>query len=279
MSFGALELRPRGEVLEPASRQPAARLVIGALGDTREALPETLSQVEQLVQALRRGGATAVVVLGGLDTTFEGTRAVLQRISGVLPVVALPGDRESRSGWQAAMDALGARGADLTRGRGLVVPGGSMVGVPGYFLPHHLFAREQGCSYDARDLDRLAALARRLPPPRLLLSHGPPRGQAPHSVDRAFGGINLGDPRLRALMESAQIRFGLFAHLHESAGHATTLDDRPVPEMVWSDSLLLNVGSADSVPHETLDGSWSGPTAALLELDGGRGRYRMIHLP
>jgi hypothetical protein len=66
--------------------------------------------------------------------------------------------------------------------------------------------------------------------------------------------------------------------VHESAGRATTLDERPVGEGEWSDSLLLNVGSADSVPHEDLAGRWSRGSAALVELEGERARYRMVSL-
>jgi hypothetical protein len=202
---------------------------------------------------------------------------VLERFKG-LPLLGLPGDRESRSGFQAAMDALEKDAVDLTRVRGIQFPGASVVGVPGYFLYHQLLAREQGCSYDEHDIVALTRLARGLPLPRLLLSHGPPRGRGAASVDRAFGDVNIGDPLLRRLMEQAEVRFGLFAHVHESAGHATTLDERPVREMTWSDSLLLNVGSADAVAHEDLAGRWSRGTAALVELRSGKARYRMIHL-
>ncbi len=276
LRWGSVQLVPRGELLEPAAgAKPAARVILGVLGDTKEALPATLEQIERLAALFKRRGAAGIVVLGGLDTSFEGIRAVLERLRG-LPVVGLPGDRESRSGWQAAVEALGERGADLTRARAVVVPGASLLGVPGYFLPHHLMAREQGCSYSREDLRALAHLGRSLPEPRLLVSHGPPRGSGPAAVDRAFGGVNIGDPLLTTLLEEAKLRFGVFAHVHEAAGHATTLDGRPVAEAQWSESLLLNVGSADSVPHEDLGGRWSRGTAALLELEPGRARYHWL---
>jgi hypothetical protein len=97
-------------------------------------------------------------------------------------------------------------------------------------------------------------------------------------VDRAFGAVNIGDSRLLRLMREGGIKFGIFSHVHESAGHATTVEGKPVPENTWSETLLLNVGSADSVPHEDLDGHWSRGTAALFELLDGRARYRLIDL-
>lgn len=278
--LGAQRLLPRGELLHAAAAPAAARrgrLVIGAVGDTKEALPETLDRLGRVVTRMRAAGASLLVVLGGLDTSFEGQRAVLRALSG-LPVVGLPGDRESRSGWQAALESLGDGGLDLTRVRGLALPGASLLGVPGYFLSHHLHAKEQGCGYDRRDLERLARRIRALPQPRVLLSHGPPRGAGETAIDRAFGGVNIGDPELAELCRRASIRFGLFAHVHESAGRATTVDGRVVREGEWSDSLLLNVGAADSVPHEDLAGRWSRGTAALLELEGTQARFRMLEL-
>jgi Icc-related predicted phosphoesterase len=252
-------------------------LVIGALADTKEALPATLAQLDRLTEQFRRHGVQAIVVLGGIDRTYEGIRAVLDRLQRVATVLALPGDRESRSGFQAAARAFPNRVVDLVRVRAVVLPGLSIIGVPGYHLPHHLMAKEQGCSYDAPEIDDIADRSRALPGPRLLLAHGPPRGSGRLAVDRAFGQVNIGDPLLRRLLARGRVTLGLFGHVHESAGRATTLEGSPVKPLTWSRSLLLNVGSADSVPHQDLKGRWWRATAAVVEVRGGRARYRMIH--
>jgi hypothetical protein len=276
-------LSPRGALLEAApGATPIARLTLGILGDSKEALAGTLANLDALVARLRAAKTDAVVVLGGIDATFEGTRAVLLRLRGAAPVLALPGDRESRSGFQAAVEALGADGVDLVKARALHAPGVTLLGVPGYHLPHQLLAKAQGCGYDERDIAALVELARGRSAARLLLSHGPPRGSGEAAIDRAFGDVNIGDPLLTRLMREADIRFGAFAHVHEATGRATTRDGQPVSEGQWSSSLLLNVGAVDSVPHEDLAGRWSRGDAALLELeprDGGRARYRLIQLP
>lgn len=291
--FG-VKLQPRGAVLESQPRcgpdgpnkrcetRSAHRLVLGVLGDTKEALPATVDRIDRLAHYFGRAGVSAVVVLGGIETTFEGTRELLGRLKHAAPVLALPGDRESRSGFSAAAEAHKGRVLDLVRLRALSTPWFSLLAVPGYHLPHHLLAREQGCSYDEEQIRALAGLAPSLRAPIVLLAHGPPRGEGVQAVDRAFGQVNIGDPLLRKLIRQAKIAFGLFAHVHESAGHATTLEGHPVPQMTWSRSLLLNVGSADTVAHENLDGSWSTGTAAIFELDEHEGapaaRYRMLDL-
>ena len=290
LQWGGTLLVPHGPLLKPApgpspklkvhhsrSTSRFSRLTLGILADTKEALPATLKQLEEAVRQFRRAKVSAVVVLGGIDSTYEGIRTVLTHLQGAEPILALPGDRESRSGFQAAVGALGPMAVDLSQVRGMVVPGTSFIAVPGYYRHHHLFAREQGCSYDADDIRLLIPMARQLPAPRILLSHGPPKGSGVQATDRAFGGVNIGDPLLRRLMQDAEIRFGFFAHVQEAAGHATTLAGRPVGEMEWSDSLLLNVGAADSVPHENLAGAWSKGTAAVVELRREKARYRMVH--
>lgn len=279
ITIGGVKLTVQGPVLRAAGgRQAARRLVLGVLGDTREATAANLTRLGLLGQHFKRRGAVAIVVLGGIDASYEGVRAVLAKLQGSLPVLALPGDRASRSGFSGAVDNLGSGVVDFTRVRAVQLPGASLVGLPGYFRAAHLMAGEQGCSYDAGDLARLARLASRLPRPRVLLSHGPPRGQGTAALDRAFGDINIGDPALPALVRRGGFGLVLCAHVHESGGRATTVDGRPVGPGVWASSLMLNVGAADSTPHEDLQGAWSRGSAALVELSGQQVRYRMIDL-
>ena len=278
ITLAGVKLSPVGPLLRYAGdKHQPSRLVLGVLGDTREALPATLAKLTLLVREFRRGGAAAVVLLGGVDETYEGIRAVLASLQQEgLPVLALPGDRESRSGFSGAVENLGAGVVDLIRVRAVVHPGGSLVGVPGYFRAHHLLAGEQGCSYDAVDMERLGTLTAQLPAPRVLLSHGPVRGTGARDVDRAFGDVNVGDPLLTRLVRRGKVNVVLSAHVHESAGRARTLGGVPVAEGAWATSLLLNVGAADTTPHEDLRGAWSSGTAALVELEGSRARFRMI---
>jgi len=276
ITLAGVQLFARGAVLRPRQKPSPGRLKLGVLGDTRQALPATLARLRHLAKQMKRLGAQAIIVLGGIDSTFEGIRDVLAQLSPKLPVLALPGDRESRSGFSGAAVNVGQQVVDLILVKALVLPGASLVGVPGYHLPHHLMAAEQGCSYDWADLQALVSLARELPGPRVLLAHGPPRGAGPHAVDRAFGDINIGDPLLGRLLQQGQFAFGLFSHVHESAGRATTLKGEPVAENQWSTSLLLNVGAVDTVPNQDLQGRWSRGTAALVEVEDRRARYRMI---
>jgi hypothetical protein len=280
------KLKAQGDVLRAApalmARAKETRITLGVLADTKEALPATLARLDQITAHFKRRGVQAIVLLGGVAKTYEGVRAVLKRLQRVAPVLALPGDRASREGFSAAAEAFPGRVVDLVKVRAVVLPGLTLIGVPGYHLQHHLLAKEQGCGYSSADLDTLSKLVGTLPGPRILLAHGPPRGAGPLAVDRAFGQVNIGDPLLKRLMaggpvgQRAALSLGVFGHVHEAAGHATTIEGAVVRPTTWSDSLLLNVGSADSVPHQDLRGRWSRGSAAIIEVLNGRARYRLV---
>ena len=91
---------------------------------------------------------------------------------------------------------------------------------------------------------------------------------------QVLGASNVGDAGLAQLMLDANIDFGAFGHVHEAAGAAVTTSGERVAMDTWSATLRVQVGAADGVPHEQQgDGgpSWTGPTAALIELRTGRG--------
>ena len=279
ISLAGIRLIPDGSRLVPAPGQSvgAPRLVLGVLADIHQADEDNLKQLGRIRALLEQAGAHAIVVLGGMDATYEGTRAALASLKGKLPLLALPGDRASRSGFSGAVENLGQGVVDLTLARAVVHPAATLISVPGYHLVHNLRAAEQGCSYDAEDLREVAALARQQGAPRVLLAHGPPRGKGPGAIDRAFGGINAGDPRLTRLLEQGDFAFGLFAHLHESGGRAARADTgEAIPLGTWASSMLVNVGSADATPHEDLAGFWSRGIALLVTFHQGRATYRVI---
>lgn len=279
ITLGGVRLVPDGPVLRPAPDQPRSagqHLVLGVLGALHRADAKNLARLRAVRDHLVGQGAQGIVVLGGLDPEYQGIRALLGALHGLVPLLALPGELESRSGFSGALENLGAGVVDFTLVRAVLHPAATLVGVPGYHLVHHLTARQQGCSYDGLDLAELAALARDLPRPRVLLAHGPPRMSGPHALDRAFGGINAGDPLLTRLLQDGGFSHGFFSHLHESAGRSLTSGAGPLAAGIGA--LLLNVGSADATPHQHLDGTTSRGTAALVTLSMGWATHRIIDL-
>ncbi len=234
------------------------RLTLGALADTHDAAPATLAAVRRFAGEFRRAPVDAVVLLGDLAASGEGVAAIVRAADAGAPLLVLPGEREPEGRFHDALDDARKSGldvVDLQRERVLDGDGVDLVALPGY--PFWSYLAQEGCRYRADDLPPLAALAAALDGPSLLLAHTPPRG----ARDRGFGDAPLGDPALARLLGDGKLRFALFAHVDEAAG-------ADAPEDAPADRLLLNVGSADAVGNP--------PRAAIVQLEDGRARYRVI---
>src|SRR5262249_668661 len=119
--------------------------------------------------------------------------------------------------------------------------------------------------------------------PLVLVAHTPPRGQGSQALDWALGGANVGDPAMAMLLDALTPTVALFAHVDEAGGRAVD-GNKPEPQPVRpeapAEKLQLNVGAADSVPHDLVSGL-SGLVvghgqAALVQLASGKVSFRML---
>ncbi|MCB9557296.1 MAG: hypothetical protein H6707_14405 [Deltaproteobacteria bacterium] len=260
-----------------AGRQP---LRLGALADMRDASPSTLATLRQIYRRFVDQSVDGIVVLGGFPESYEDLLRVLGVLDGKIPLLLLPGSRVSREGFAAAVTQLRGPAINLAHTPLLRLSQLTIAAVPGYHLRRHLLAADSGCHYRPAELRSLIAQLVATPSalPRLLLAHGPPRGVGPLAVDRGFGNENIGDPALVELLERGGVHFGLFAHISESAGHATSAAQVPLAADEPSASLWLNVGSASGQGAEGLDGRWLPPMAALLSIAGREASYSLLKL-
>lgn len=165
---------------------------------------------------------------------------------------------------------------DMTLVRRVRVGQVTLISLPGYHNAFYLEAKERGCAYVEADLDDVAGLvdAERV---NVLLSPSPPAGSSHFSVDRGRGDVNIGDPALRKMFEQTKLRFGVFGHVYESGGHATSGDNALRAQSgVWHDSLLLQAGAAESVPLSLVDGGRAIGMSHIVEISGPRARFRTI---
>ena len=110
--------------------------------------------------------------------------------------------------------------------------------------------------------------------PVVLISHGPPQTKGKKAIDRMFEGKNVGDPMLTDLIKKKKIPFGLFGHILEAGGTAVGRDlTRAVKANSWSTSFYLNAGSISGDPWGMNDGSTSYGMAAIVTIDGKRGKF------
>lgn len=276
-------LRPEGYTLAAAPEASGwvrKRLVLGVLADPREALLGTLQNIDALTDRFNRHKVHAIIVLGGIASTANDQQRILSRLlrATEVPVLVLPGDLAARDELRKTLDALGHRIVDLSEARILRHPAATLISLPGHHLARQLRAGKEGCAYQGPDLRDLEMKGKDGAPPRLLLAYGPPRGKGPDAIDRSLTGVNCGSVALRELMDRAQISFGLFAHVNEAGGAATTRAGSRLGEQTWSTSMLLNVGSVQAVPQRGLDGQWRHGMGVVVELRDGRARFRSIDL-
>lgn len=263
--------------------EPGRAIRIGLVADPIEALPATLGNLERFAQVFQKDRVSAVVALGGLGSTEEEIAKVLLALKGAgAPVFALPGDRAPEPAFHAGVARARKAGLDVTdlaKARAVAGDGLAILSLPGYRFTHYLAAGEAGCRYDAADVRALAALdgwlASRPERPILFVAHAPPRGNGPDALDWALGGANVGDPDLAKVLPSLHAKVAAFAHVDEAGGRSSD-GKAPLAAGAWAARLWVNVGAADSVPHEMLPGGLGHGQAMLVEIAGGRARAQVI---
>lgn len=272
---GAKEVRFLVEGSVARREGPAgAEVAIGVLGALKDAAPETRENVKKAARAFERAGVDVVLANGDLgeDRELEEVFAMLgEELS--MPVLVHSGNMEWTSAFGRAMRANEDAHPHLLNLNWIshveLAKGVHLLALPGYHDLH--FLKPGGCRYLDEDLARLTALAKELRAQGdvvVLSSHGPPQQEGAAGLDVAYDDAgNVGDPRITALLEEADVGVGIFSHILEAGGRATK-DPRgkepvtlPVKEPL--PSLYVNVGSASAFPW-TLHGGKSAEGMALV---------------
>lgn len=284
----ALELNGYRLKLETADADDTA--VIGVIADANEASPENLFNIERYLKFFADNGVELVMVAGDSGDDRAAIEAVLRKIAtSGLPTVAIAGNREAKSDFVDAVNAVRKDQPNLVNGnrvRRIDWDDVDVLTLPGYHDPRYIHAGESGCQYFKEDLDALAKLAAEADHPVLLVAHGVPRGEAPAGIDAIAGDKpeerkNVGDPNLAAMLASAKIPFGIFPNIKEAGGRAVAdlAGSKTVPEGQKSEALYLNPGSADSLPWTMNDGSTARGLAAAVTVKGKQASYRLYKAP
>jgi hypothetical protein len=285
---GGVKLKRHGFVVE---RQGEAdgQARFGVISGVEEWNEPNRENLRELIQWFRGERVEAIIVAGGIGAEREGCFDVLSSLaSSSLPVLPLIGASEDFAGYRRALAQVREQHpnvVDLTTARLIRWDGVDLVSLPGYHNPFYLAHRHGGCAYRAEDVDALGELLDQSRQPVLLVIAGPPRGRGPDAVDWARGGVNIGDPQLTKLMQGnrgrEKIAFGVFGHVYEAGGNATSdVEGRSaVPPERWSKTLFLNPGAAEAVPYDLASGGRSRGMGAVLEIGPEGARYRLNVLP
>ena len=255
-------------------------IVLGLLSGITEPTRESFSNLDYFLDQFKEAGAQAVLVAGDVGDTEPDLRSILGHLSRApIPILVTPGAQENFDLFRKTMASARRQYpqlVDMSLVRRVKIGHLNIVSLPGYHKPFYLKAKERGCAYNAADLAATFGLFEEKTV-NVLFSPSPPRGSGSLAVDRARGGINIGDPALADLMAERKIKFGLFGHVFEAGGHATLSDGRTaVPAGIWQDSLFLQAGSAEALPLPLVGEGRSVGMAQIVSFSAKRARYQTV---
>ncbi len=283
-----LELNGYRLKLETADADDAA--VIGVIANANEASPENLFNLERYLKFFAEQGVELVVVAGDSGDDRAAVETVLRKVAKAgLPTLAIAGNREAKSDFVDAVNAVRKDHANLVNGNRVRLidwDDVDLVTLPGYHDPRYIHAGESGCQYHREDVDALAKLAGEANHPVLLIAHGTPKGEGPNGLDAIAGEKpeerkNVGDPHLSSVLAAAKIPFGIFPNIKEAGGRAAAdlAGAQAVAEGQPSDTLFLNPGSADSLPWTMNDGSTGRGMVSVVTVKGKQASFRLYKAP
>jgi len=266
----------------PASKQ----VTLGVLSAIKDVEEETKANLKRAAEAFRAAGVDAVIANGDIALNqFDLEEVMIQLGEMGLPVFVLIGNSEGRGGFNRAFLAAEQKHPNLFNlnwVRHVDLGPVHLVSQPGYhdraFMP-----QSSGCRYRSRDVRALDSFVGRLRSRGanvVLVGHGPPASKGKAAIDRAHEAGNVGDPELATLIADRDVRFGIFGHILEAGGRASS--DLRLGQQVRpgrrSKKLYVNAGSASSVPWGMLDGRSSTGMAMLVEIDRGGASYKVVKL-
>jgi Icc-related predicted phosphoesterase len=284
VEVGATSFKITGTKLTGAMKDHAGETILGVMSDIKEETPENVANIDAILDFFKREKAQAIVIAGDLGEEEAQIEHVLDRIAAAkLPMFVVIGNRESRAAFNSAVAASAGRFGgifNLNQLRLVTLDDLALVSMPGYYNKIYVHAAD-GCDYKPADVEATRAIIlAAAPKPVVMVSHGPPRQDGADALDRTLEQVNVGDPSLARLLKETNVKFGLFANIHESGGRATNLagtqliaQGKPVEE------LYMNAGPSDAVKWKMNDGTESVGMAGLFVLKGKEASFKIHRMP
>lgn len=268
-------------------------LKIGVLGAIKDAEYNTQQNIKKAAREFKKLGVHIVIANGDLIGDEAGDLAKVAKMLGETikqPTFVHSGNYE----WTSAFTETFAATQDkyphifnMNLLRHVDLGGVHLFSLPGWSVRQ--FVKPAACYYDA---EQVASLEEHIKPvveggeTVIVVAHGPPRGRGKQSLDFAANAGNVGDEALQAMLKRVPVKFGIFSHILEAGGRATSDVERQTPLKLPMrrpvDKLYLNAGSASSFGWQMLDKKTSRGMAAVVVIDdvahGGNARASFLKL-
>jgi Icc-related predicted phosphoesterase len=267
-----------GALVAAPATHAASGIVLGVIANLKEPTAENLFNLKRYLDFFAEQKADAILVAGDSGGTREEIEGSLEPLAASgLPVLAIPGNREARLDFHAAVAHLDEKHPnviDMSQVRLVKLAGASVVSLPGYYDKRFMHMGDGGCLYTKEDVDHLEPIIRMAEGPVVLLAHAEPHGTWREAID-AFQGGNTGDANLTDFIKTRSVPFGVFANILEAGGRATDIDSNVIREGEAKDRLYLNPGLADATEWQLNDGTTSHGIVASLTITEGKASYRL----
>lgn len=268
-------------------------LKIGVLGAIKDAEYNTQQNIKKAAREFKKLGVHIVVANGDLIGDEAGDLAKVAKMLGdniKLPTFVHSGNYEWTSAFTetfAATEEKYPQIFNMNMLRHVDLGGVHLFSLPGWSVRQ--FVKPAACYYDKDEVSALQAELRPLVDKGetvVVVAHGPPRGRGKQSLDFAANAGNVGDEALQAMLRDVPVQFGIFSHILEAGGRATSDVERQTPLKLPMrrpvSKLYLNAGSASSFGWQMLDKKTSRGMAAVVVLDdlahGGNARVTFLKL-
>lgn len=268
-------------------------LKIGVLGAIKDAEYKTRQNIQKAAREFKKLGVHIVVANGDLIGDEAGDLAKVAKMLGEtikVPIFVHSGNYEWTSAFTETFNGADTKYPhifNMNLLRHVDLGGAHLFSLPGWSVRQ--FVKPAACYYDG---DEVAALEKELRPLAekgetvIVLAHGPPRGRGKQSLDFAAGAGNVGDENLQRMLRDVPVKFGIFSHILEAGGRATSDVERHTPIKLPMrrpvDKLYVNAGSASSFGWQMLDKKTAHGMAAVVVVDdlagGGNARVSFFKL-
>ncbi len=288
VTVGAHTLEVRGSTAVRTGGPWKGPLKIGVLGAIKEASAETKQNIKKAAAEFQKRGVHFVVANGDVsEGEFDLEDAFMMLGDAVkVPVFTHIGNSEGKGSFTRAYLKANKTHPHLFNMnwiRQVDLGGIHLFSLPGYYNLKFLHGKA-GCHYTAKDVHVLRQLMEKVPAGdvKILTAHGPPKSFGKQGIDVAFDAGNVGDPEMADLLETVPVPFGIFGHILEAGGRATSnlKTGAPVklPMKKPVNRLYFNAGSASATPWGMLNGKQSYGMAAVLTVDGGKAKMEFLTL-
>ena len=279
LKMGSRKASAAGSKLSFSDPDPDGQWTLGVLGPINEDSGANLLAIKRYLKFFAEEKVDAVAVTGDVGEVPDGiARALVAVAEAKVPVLVIAGNRECKTDYTKALEKASSVSpwvVNMNRYRAVEFPGATVLSLPGYHDPNYITCAT-GCRYYPSSVDEVVTLAKVAPGPTVLLAHGPFKGEGSQALDYASSGGNVGNPELNKALEDGKIAFGAFSNIKEAGARATDLSGAAVVKPgVWSPAIYLNPGPADTVRWEMNDKSTGTGFAAVLQIKGKEGRWKL----